>query len=59
MNRQHLTYKLAVNHMADYSEVDFRTLRGVIKTSDSLRQDVVQKSKKSLPLQLDWRLQGT
>ncbi|CAI8034430.1 Counting factor associated protein D [Geodia barretti] len=58
MNRQNLTYKLAVNHMADYSEVDFRTLRGVIKTSDSLRQDVVQKSKKSLPLQWDWRLQG-
>jgi hypothetical protein len=59
MNRQNLTYKLAVNHMADYSEVDFRALRGVLKTkSDSLRQDVLQKSRKSLPLQWDWRLQG-
>ena len=58
MNRQNLTYKLAVNHMADYSEVDFRVLRGVKKTRDSPRQDILLISSINLPQSWNWRLQG-
>ena len=58
MNRRNLTYKLAVNHMADYSVIDFRTLRGVIKNGDSPRNNIPQTSIKSLPPSWNWWLEG-
>ena len=57
-NRQNLGYKLAINHMADYSDVEFRVMRGVIKTSDSPRREVTITLRKDLPSSWNWWLRG-
>jgi hypothetical protein len=58
VNRRNLSYKLAVNHMADYSDKEFRMLRGVIKTKDSPRHNVYVPSNKDVPSSWNWRLRG-
>lgn len=58
LNRQDLSYKLAVNHMADYSVEDMKVMRGVRKTFDSPRHDITLSLKKDVPVSWDWWSRG-
>lgn len=59
VNRQNLTFKVAVNHLADYSDKELRALRGVFKSSSSPRGQTYVPTLKDVPSSWDWWLQGT
>lgn len=54
VNRQNRNYKLAVNHMADYSEKELRRMRGVFKTPDSPRGKLYPAHIDALPDSFNW-----
>jgi len=62
-NRQGLTYKLAMNHLADQSDKELRTLRGRIhdpkvKFNGGEEFKYNKQELNSIPDTLDWRLYG-
>eukprot|EP00088_Acartia_fossae_P055246 TRINITY_DN6412_c1_g2_i2.p1 TRINITY_DN6412_c1_g2~~TRINITY_DN6412_c1_g2_i2.p1 ORF type:complete len:549 (+),score=136.05 TRINITY_DN6412_c1_g2_i2:48-1694(+) len=62
-NRQGLTYKLAMNHLADQSDKELRTLRGRIhdpnlKYNGGQEFSYAREDLKDIPDTLDWRLYG-
>ncbi|CAF0723202.1 unnamed protein product [Brachionus calyciflorus] len=64
MNRRNLSYRLAINHLADKSDEELRVLRGKLKTSsqkkpnNGLPFDMSKYMNKALPDNWDWRLYG-
>ena len=44
--------------MADYSKDELRTLRGVTKTNQSPRHDILEPTTKDVPVSWNWRLYG-
>lgn len=63
MNRQKLTYSLAVNHLADKTEEELRALRGYRSSSNQYNGGNefpydVDALKADLPDQFDWRIYG-
>ena len=60
MNRRDLTYKLAVNHMADYSDDEMKMMRGYRHDKTSPRGLVYmpQHRIEDLPADVDWWLRG-
>ena len=61
VNRKSLSYKLAVNHMADYSEKELHMMRGVYKNSNSPRGNlyIPFSSREDVPSSCNWWLKGT
>jgi len=62
-NRQGLSYKLGVNHLADHSDAELRTLRGRIhdpnlKFNGGSEFNLKKEKLSSIPDTLDWRLYG-
>lgn len=60
-NRQGLSYSLAVNHLADKTDLEMKTMRGYYYTPGDhggLAFNKSQYSLKDLPSQVDWRLYG-
>ena len=60
MNRKNLSYKLKVNHMADYSDSEIKRMRGYRHTKDSPRGHVyISKLKvETVPMDYNWRIKG-
>ena len=59
VNRQNLTFKVAVNHMADYSDKELHALRGVFKSASSPRGRIYVPTLKDVPSLWNWWLEGT
>ncbi len=57
-NRQSLTYKLAVNHLADHSEDEMKKMRGYRNTGFNSKY-LYQPSLGALPSEVNWWLEGT
>ncbi len=60
MNRRNLGYKLAVNHMADYSPEEMKMMRGyrTDKTSPQGDMYVPTMKLKDVPVSMNWWLRG-
>jgi len=60
INRKGLSFKLAINHLADKSNEELKILRGKLKSSQKNNGLPFDKSQfsKSLPESFDWRLYG-
>lgn len=63
MNRKGLTYRLAVNHLADKSDEELKLLNGKRKTekntqNNGLPFDMSKYKGKDLPDSFDWRIYG-
>ena len=60
-NRQHLSYKLAANHLTDLTDSEMAMLRGKLKTTGyngGAPFEYTQEEVASTPDALDWRLYG-
>ncbi|EDQ90447.1 uncharacterized protein MONBRDRAFT_16217 [Monosiga brevicollis MX1] len=68
-NRAGLTYKLAINHLADWHDEEFKALRGTYSTPhlaesrrcplDNLQREMIPEDKSmARPTFVDWREQG-
>jgi len=63
VNRKHLSYSLASNHLADMTDDEMRVRRGKLRSSGSgynggLAFSYTQRDLNSVPATLDWRLYG-
>ena len=60
VNRQNLSYKLKVNHMTDFSDSEFKMMRGYRRTQGSPRGELYTPSKsvRDVPEYFNWRLRG-
>ena len=60
INRQNLSYKLKVNHMADLSQAERKMMRGYQTSSDSpLGELYLSKTNVAdVPESFNWRLRG-
>lgn len=64
VNRQGLSYSLAVNHMADKTDEEMRVIRGKLKTKPNAKPnngkafDMSKYKRKDLPDSFDWRIYG-
>lgn len=56
MNRRHMSYSLAVNHLADLHESELRAMRGSVSSPRAAAPKYV--SKPGRPDSLDWRTSG-
>lgn len=61
-NRANLGYTLAVNHLADYSDAQIKSMCGYKKKDDESNEGKAfpynKNDFKNLPSQLDWRISG-
>lgn len=58
MNRRGLSYKLAVNHMADYSDTEFKMLRGYVRKTPRNQDKIYVSWVTDLPDSMNWWLRG-
>ncbi len=63
INRKGLTYRLAVNHLADKSDEELKVLRGKQKskvgtTNNGRAFDITKYKTEALPADFDWRISG-
>ena len=60
MNRQYLTYSLAINHLADLSDSEQKMMRGRRHTGPNNGQafEMTEAMIADLPPSMDWRLYG-
>ncbi|KAF8787469.1 digestive cysteine proteinase 1-like [Argiope bruennichi] len=60
MNRAGLTYALKLNHMADFNDAEFRTIRGRLPSSgyNGGKPFPKEEFSEAVPDSLDWRLYG-
>lgn len=56
-NRQPLTYKLAVNHLADLTRDERKAMRGYRSTGFNSKF-LYESSVKDLPSEVDWWIKG-
>jgi len=57
MNRRHMSFSLAINHLADLNEQELRTMRGS-KSSPRVGESKEYTPLKDRPASLDWRDSG-
>ncbi len=62
INRQGLSYRVAVNHLADKTDEELKVLRGKLKSSktpnNGLPFDISKYDTTNLPDTFDWRIAG-
>ena len=61
-NRAGLSYRLAVNHLADLNDAEMRMMRGLMHSkgyNGGLPFNKAAHNMRDVPDQIDWRLYGT
>ena len=59
MNRRNLSFKLAVNHLADLTDAEMKMMRGYQYNPDTLRDNLyTYTSAKQIPDDVNWWLAG-
>ena len=58
MNRRDLTYKLAINHLADHSNAELRMMRGYRTDKTLPRGEIYQPTVTDVPDSMDWWIKG-
>ena len=58
MNRRGLSYKLAVNHITDYSDTELKMLKGYVRKSPRNLKKIHTSQLADVPDHMNWWLRG-